>query len=101
MVPLSYVAVLTTVLVGELVTTTYALDVSAKVVKVVCAKAPFLTVTVVVPEKRSVDAEIDQMVRVKVLVAGTETLVTALEADELADQYEVHCSQQFPVKDRV
>lgn len=32
---------------------------------------------------------------------GTVTLVQASDADEFADQYELHCSQQSPVKDRV
>lgn len=84
-------------LIGELVSGIYSFEISVMVVKVVCAKAPFLTVAVVVPEKRSVVAEIDQSVKVQVDVASIETLVQALEADEVADQYELHCSQQSPV----
>ncbi len=38
------------------------MKVSVRVVKVVCAKAPFMTVTVVVPEKCSVVADIDHIV---------------------------------------
>jgi hypothetical protein len=56
------------VLVGELVTVTYAIDVSVKVAEVVCAKAPFFTVEIIVSEKRSVDVAIDQRASVSVNV---------------------------------
>lgn len=51
-------------LIGELVSGTCLLEVSVIVVKVVCAKALFLTVTVVMPEKLSIVAEVDQSVKV-------------------------------------
>jgi hypothetical protein len=74
------------VLVGELASGTYSMAVSVKVVKVVCGKAPFLTVTVTVPKRRSVASENDHSVKVKVDVIGTDTLVQALEAEDVADQ---------------
>jgi len=60
-----------------------------------------LTVTVVVPEKCSVVTEIDQIVSVEVDVVSIETDVKTFETDELANQYELHCSQQSPAKDMV
>lgn len=88
-------------LVGELASVTYSKEVSVTVVKVVCAKAPFLTVTVIVPNERVVLSETDHSVKVEVEVVSTETHVQPLEADDVADQYEFHWSQQFPVKARV
>jgi hypothetical protein len=52
------------VLVGELARGTYAMEVSVTVVKVVCGKALFLTVTVVVSNRRSVVSEIDHSVKI-------------------------------------
>ena len=77
---------------------TYSTEVSVMAVKVVCAKAPFLTVTVIVPKRRLVIFETDHSVKTYVDVVGMDTRVQALEADDVADQYEFHCSQQSPVK---